>query len=355
MTKAACLPCAHYSAHSILFCDIIYFQKRGKMARILFVSQDRPEKRACGVYLIGEQYYHALSQYSEHTIYRSLALSTLELKKEIFDLNPDIVLVNYHEATVSWIDMVHLRKVFHHTLFAKIEHDFTEQKISDYYEGFEQKYQFAICLNTTLEKSNPYVFCCNRLMSDGIPDNYIDIGIPKIGYQGFGFDHKGILKIAQRVIHEFDEAIIRLHIPFSFYGDPEGHLARARIQEVEDAICNTKIKLEYSHELISSEEMVKWLSQNTVNCYFYDETNQYGVASAPDYAMAARRPIAVNDTYQLQYIHKNVPSANVLQNGNSLRKIINNEFAPFNDLYDKMKPQNVVAELDHIFNCMMSA
>ena len=101
--------------------------------------------------------------------------------------------------------------------------------------------------------------------------------------------------------------------------------------------------------------MVKWLSQNTVNCYFYDETSQYGVASAPDYAMAARRPIAVNDTYQLQYIRENVPSANIHMPDNSLKSIINNNFSPFEELYDKMKPQNVVAEIDYAIDCMLSA
>ena len=48
--------------------------------------------------------------------------------------------------------------------------------------------------------------------------------------------HKGIEKIAYQVIKEFDEAIIRLHIPNSFYVDPQGYQARARVNAVRQIV-----------------------------------------------------------------------------------------------------------------------
>jgi hypothetical protein len=103
--------------------------------------------------------------------------------------------------------------------------------------------------------------------------------------------------------------------------------------------------------MMTSEQMVAWLSENDVNCYFYHDTNDFGVASAPDYAIAARRPIAVKQTSQLRYVWQNVPES-IIDNS-SLKQIIAQGFAPFELLYNKMKVEHVVKEIDHAVSVIL--
>jgi hypothetical protein len=102
------------------------------------------------------------------------------------------------------------------------------------------------------------------------------------------------------VQEEFDEAIIRLHIPNSFYGDPNGWAAMQRVEEVKSIIRKPNIKIQHSHNLLSTNEVIDFLNENTINCYFYDYLNGAGLASSPDYALATNRPIAVTKSHQLR-------------------------------------------------------
>ena len=319
------------------------------MAKILFVSQNDLEKRACGVYLIGQRYYSAFVQYSKHAIYGSLASSMMEIISEIDAIDPDIVLVNYHILHTKWIIISVLQNMFPDIKFAKIEHDFTQDKINNYNYLHEQGYKYALCFDNTLTPNHKKVFCLNRMMAVGKPLPYHDSGITKIGYHGFAFFHKGIEDLAHYVCRNFENAVIRLHMPFSYYGDPNGMSALMMVNNVQNIIqYNKNITVEHSHELLNDNELIQWLSQNTINCYFYHPTKLYGVASAPDYAIAARRPIIVTPTEQLRYVYQNVPESNM--ENNSIQDIIANDFAPFKKLYKAMKPQNVVNEFDNIID-----
>ena len=120
------------------------------------------------------------------------------------------------------------------------------------------------------------------------------------------------------------------------------------VNNVQAIVQYKNISVECSYDLLNDDKLIQWLSQNTVNCYFYHSTKLYGAASAPDYAIAARRPIIVTPTEQLRYVYQNVPESNV--ESNSIQDIIANDFSPFEKLYEAMKPQNVVNEFDNIID-----
>jgi hypothetical protein len=175
--------------------------------------------------------------------------------------------------------------------------------------------------------------------------------IPIIGFQGFGFPHKGINRIAYKIQEEFDEAIFRLHIPCSFYGDPNGDSARQRVAEVQQIITKPGIKIEASYDFLSDEEIVKWLNNNTVNCYFYDYLENSGIASSPDYAISARRPIAINNSRMFINLHDLTPSIEIEKN--SLKQIIENGITPLLPIYEKYKPQNVVCDYENVCDILL--
>jgi hypothetical protein len=311
---------------------------------ILFVNQSKNVTQHCGVYLIGMQYSDALQTSKIHTYLRIPVNSIDQLHATITAVNPTAVIVNYHSSTMTWADVSHIKQEFASIPFIKIEHDFRQKSVDEYTPETNQGYDYAICFDQTLHHNNPRVFHINRLMAHGTFNQTITYDAPAIGYQGFGFDHKGIPLIAEQVVKEFNKAHLRFHIPNSYYGDPHGYLAQKQINEVLDIIKETEITLHFSNELMSSDKLVTWLSNNDVNCYFYHDMNDYGIASAPDYAIAAKKPIAVKQTSQLKYIWQNVPSS-IIDNS-SLKEIIKNGFTPFELLYNKMQRESVIGEFD---------
>jgi hypothetical protein len=172
--------------------------------------------------------------------------------------------------------------------------------------------------------------------------------IPIIGFQGFG---KNLDKIANQIQKEFDKAIFRLHMPFSYYGDPDGHHSRGRIREIQNIITKPGIKIEVSHDFLSDEELVQWLNKNTINCYFYDYLENSGISSSPDYAIAAMRPIAVNNSRMLVNLHNLKPSIEIEHN--SLKQIIKNGITPLIPIHEKYKNQNLIRDYENMCDVLL--
>jgi hypothetical protein len=316
------------------------------MRKILFVTQPGADEAACGVFLIGRQYLNLLKESEKFKVIKVYPNKIEDIIVEITASNPLAVIINFHPITTPWADVTEVQKKFPNIPFIKFDHDMTQESIDAYTPEKNFGFQYCISPDPTLKKTSPFVFQINRLMGDGSPINPPKKDCPWIGYQGFGFEHKGIHRIAEYAAKEFDRAILRLHIPHSIYGDPYGHLARMQVERARNIVAGTNIIVSESYHLMSSIQLVQWLSQNDVNCYFYNNNSEWGIASAPDYAIAARRPIAVTKSEQLRYVWKNVPSSIIEES--SLRSIIENEFSPYEDLYKKMSRINVLHELEYL-------
>lgn len=316
------------------------------MQKILFVTQPGGEEAACGVFLIGRQYLNLLKESEKFKTIKVAPTAIEDIAVEITASKPLAVIINFHPVTTPWANVEELQKRFSNIPFIKFDHDMTQEMIDTYTPESNHGFQYCISPDPTLIKSNPYVFQINRLMGNGSPIEQPVKDCPWIGYQGFGFEHKGIQRIAEYAVKEFNKAIIRLHIPFSTYGDPAGHLARMQVERVRDIVKDTNIIVSESYHLMSSVQLVQWLSQNDLNCYFYDDNSEWGIASAPDYAIAAQKPIAVTKSSQLRYVWKNVPSS-VIENS-SMTQIINDGFLPYENLYKKMSRENVMHELENL-------
>jgi hypothetical protein len=193
---------------------------------------------------------------------------------------------------------------------------------------------------------NDHVFITNRLLPPITTHVYEDGDKPIIGFQGFGPPHKGIARLAHKVQEEFDEAILRLHIPFGFYEDLihgyAGSNANARVQEVKSIINKPGIELQFSHDLMETDEVVDWLAHNTINCYFYDYLDGAGIASSPDYALAARRPIAMTRSHQFRNFWNIEPS--IFIEDKNIREIIAQGTAPLEKLYADYSADSVLAD-----------
>jgi hypothetical protein len=327
---------------------------------ILYVSQrtgfmDDATTSYCGIGIQGKLTSDILisGDSTKYTFLREFLDNNSSLEKAILKHSPAVIVYNYHPNTMGWVQDSVIRNKYRHIKHVMIVHCLEQTDIDNFNPNNFHGFNYIISDNSTLRGDNKHVFIVSRSLPRS-PQNMnkdrVDI-IPKIGFQGFGFSHKGIDRIAHQIQQEFDEAIFRLHIPFSLYGDKYGVEARKRIDEVKAILTKPGIKLEVSHKFLSNEEIIQWLNENTVNCYFNNYSTENGIASSPDYAIAARRPIAVNNSRMLRHLHNLTPPIEIEKT--SLRQIIHNGLAPLKPIYDRYKQENVVRDYERICDILL--
>ena len=116
---------------------------------------------------------------------------------------------------------------------------------------------------------------------------------------GFATHGKGFERLIIAVQEEFDEAIIRLHIPAGDFADTSVADLVARCREL---IRKDGIKLVTSHEFLHKTELLDFLAQNTLNCFFYDKCEGRGISSAIENALAVRKPLAITRSNMFRHV-----------------------------------------------------
>ena len=310
---------------------------------VLFVTQTLGDKAACGIGMMGALVSSVLvesKKYDFKIVYTD-DFDPVKLNFEAF--KPVAIIYNYAIGTTPWVDSAPRHEL--NVPQFKIHHDMHQALLDSFTPEAFGGFEYLIADDPTLIESER-VFLTPRLMPPYPHTPIQENEIPVIGFQGFGPIHKGIHRIAEQVQREFDEAIIRLHIPFGYYGDPQGHDARRRVQECVDIIHKSGITIKATHELLSPAEVVQLLSENTINCYFYDYLGGCGLASSPDFALAAGRPIAVTKSHQL----RNFWDLPVCIEDHSLKEIIAVGTEPLKPLYEAYSKENVILAYERIIN-----
>jgi hypothetical protein len=134
-----------------------------------------------------------------------------------------------------------------------------------------------------------------------------DFSNPIIGSFGFGSPSKGFDLIVRKVQDEFDTATIRLVIPFNEAYDQDGNCAKASADACRLAVTKPGITLEISHDFVTDDEIIQFLSKNDLNIFLYTgDTNNKGrsCSSVVDFALCADRPIAVSSSEMFRHVYK---------------------------------------------------
>lgn len=321
---------------------------------VLFVTQHMHGARAaCGIGLMGKVIGEALLDSKEYKFDLLYADDYATIEHRVKEFDPVAIIYNYAPGTTPWMDEAREnRRRLSHVKHIRIMHDMHQGIANSFNPEHNHGWEYIIADDPTV-KETKHVFVTNRILPGDPTVEYVEPEKPIIGFQGFGPPHKGIPRIAQKVLEEFDEAIIRLHIPFGYYGDPNGNDARRRVQEVMHIVKkNPKIEVVASHELLDTQQIINLLAQNTVNCYFYDYLDGCGLASSPDYALAAKRPIAVSRSHQMRNFWNIEPS--VLIENVSLKQIISNGIEPLKPLYKAYSKDSVRKDYARILSSILN-
>jgi hypothetical protein len=303
------------------------------------------EKEACGVGLYGKHWASALIDLPNCDFNVLYTDSLEETINKISELSPKIVFYMWNRIASGWMENPVIKHIFPQIKHVNICVDTcANQNIINNFspELHNGGFQYYLVCNPALV-GNERVFISTRLLAPEPTVPHVKSDLPIIGFHGFALPYKGIAKLADTINREFDECVFRLHMPQSWFLDRYGQETAQRKREIESIIKKPGISVEYSHDLLEPQDMVNWLSQNTINCYFCDSIQDSALASSTEYALAAKRPIAVTRSNYFKDFFECSPSV-IINEPHTLKEIIQNGFDPLKPLYEKYSRQSFIKD-----------
>jgi SAM-dependent methyltransferase len=267
----------------------------------LFVSH---RGQRCGVYQFGRRVFNALSRGKNINWQYLECDGAEEALSALSSIKPDIIVLNYHPATLDWAPTSCWRDygavVF--SIFHEAHQSATDRAEPSFFD-------FLLCSDPTLIPRNPIIVPVPRVTVDC---KIMEIAPPElftVGSFGFATHGKGFDRLCAQVNAEFDQARIRLNIPPH---DKENMVAReyfdAVLASCRSAVTKPGIDLVITHDFLDDSSLMQFLAGHTVNAFFYEDQDGRGISSCTDYALASSRPLAITKSSMLRHLHGINPS-----------------------------------------------
>ena len=286
----------------------------------------------CGVYQFGKDQAKALEFQKYDIVYKEIG----NLEEFNSCEKTKAVIINYHPCTMPYITRELLLSI-PQTKFILMVHD----QFIDFGREF-----FYVFPDPTKKVMEPNHFAIDRVVPSYYPNNGSSTE-NNIGSFGFGFAEKDYVNLVGLIYNEIPEASIRLHIPASTFGDPTGHGAGMVAEACRRSYPKANIYV--NHRYLYEDELIDWLGNNQLNIFTYrHDRPSSGVASVTDWAIAARRPFAVNNSPMFRHITTLYPEL-IIPN-NTLRSIISKGNGAALELCKKWDKKNLRKKFREIIN-----
>jgi len=319
--------------------------EKGKIPSIKVLIVSHKESQ-CGVYQFGRNVAEALAKSEKYSFVYAECASAKEYFSRVEYFKPSAIIYNhYHTATLPWLAKKVIRKF--KLPHIGIIHEVT-QHLAD--RADDSLFDYHIAPDPTILLKNPLVFKTGRLVHKY--ENRSDLPeVPTIGSFGFGTAGKGFEKLISTIQLEYDDAIVRLHIPFASFADSDGSSAHAIAKQCKELIVKPGIKLQLSHEFLSQEQLLDFLALNSLNAFFYDENKGRGISSVIDHALAVQRPVAITKSTMFRHIVSTSPS--ICVEDSSLQQIMENGFEPISHYRREWCEANLIWDYERIIDAVL--
>jgi hypothetical protein len=245
----------------------------------------------CGVYQMGHRIGTTLAAAGVAT-YMEIATHGAALDA-MASLRPRVAIYNWHPSTIPWApDLV---RRFTATKHVGLMHEISPENMASGADVFP----YRIVSDPSFPADGHTLFRSTRHVPRSSPPGPNN-EVMTIGSFGFAVGGKMFHAIVQAVAQEFPGARVRLRIPSAHYGDDAGALARHAADGARSVMGS--VTLEIEHDFLGEDALVRWLGGNDLNVFFYDYNPGRGISSVLDYAIAARRPIAINGSQMFRHV-----------------------------------------------------
>lgn len=294
--------------------------------KILFLNH---KKSQCGVYEIGKRIFSLLDISVTY-----LEVNSFEEYSNIINyVNPDIIIYNYVGATMPFLNPV-ITNYYSNIKHIGIIHD--SFNFIPEVEAIFDAWIVHDLTNTTPSKKK---FLTVRPIPRFVRETEIDLENISIGSHGFPVSPwKMYDVIVEWTNYNFDKATINLNLPIASFG---GTIEQAKqiANLCKSKITKPNITLNISHNYFETEkELINWLSKNTMNVYFYNDTvyNNLGVAGSADLAIAAQSSLAVNSAYMYRHLNTKLG----ICSKNNMRNFVEN-YKEVQKIYEEWSPERM--------------
>jgi len=310
---------------------------------VLIVSHK--EKR-CGIHEYGINIHRALKKSQKFQFLYVECACREDLEAAVLAANPTLVIYNYYPATMPWLT-AEITKGYHFPQLA-IMHEVTQEAADAANADF---FNYHLCPDPTLVEQNPLVFKTRRLIPSFLNTRSLP-EITTIGSFGFGFKDKGFPLLVNKVQEEFDEAVIRLHLPFNDIVDPDGsYNVLATTEACKSMVHKPGIRLEIDHEFWDQGRLFEFLASNTLNAFFYDTHKRFGISSAVEHALAVQRPLAINMCGMFRHMHG--IKEQICIEHTTLRSIVDRGIAPLVPFYNQWDEAHFIMDYERILETVI--
>ena len=216
----------------------------------------------------------------------------------------DFYVFNYHHVRMDWLQVNSIAKLPGIKITFVLETLPNNPFVHCPYDIFD-----AYCtLDPTMDVRDKRVCAFPRPLET--PQSiapYKETSIPSIGTFGFATFGKGFDLVVDAVNKEFEEAVVRINIPYSQFASRGKSLLKKQdyadyLADVCKKTAKKGIRVEVTHDYMSKKELIDWCAQNTLNCFLYNR-NQPGLSATTDQAISSGRPLAISDNETFRHIH----------------------------------------------------
>jgi hypothetical protein len=245
----------------------------------------------CGVYNYGRRLFPILKK-SKFYSFHYQEVSNID-EYQLIDMNQyKFIIYNYHELTMPWLNGETISKT---NIHIGLLHENTHNFFNYILDIASMPRPIFETIPTSIQTKTEEVLA---FLNYGIDSN-----IPIIGSFGFGFTNKGFERIVTAVNNEFDEAIIKIVMPFATFGDCYGDTARYVKGLCENNNTKPNIKIMIIHDFLEDGDMLYFLNNNTINVFLYDFMHGRGKSSTIDFALSVDRPLCISNSYMFRHIY----------------------------------------------------
>jgi len=129
---------------------------------------------------------------------------------------------------------------------------------------------------------------------------------PIISTYGFPSPEKQLHLVTQIINNEFDKAIWRMHFPVASHQGGDMPNWQYNVFKECESICKPGIKMEYSTEYFSRDDLIGWLAESDLNVFLHHPDRFYitkgALPASIDLAISAQRPIAFSDSMENRHV-----------------------------------------------------
>jgi hypothetical protein len=296
----------------------------------------------CGVYQYGKRLNDIL-QKSLDIIYIYIEIDCVNEYYKALKEYPHIkaIIYNYHQSTMSWLNNINIQKKL--------------KNIGIPHESPEHLFDIICDIDpNATEGVNRFSIprpIFNNIIANHISTNdmvnsfikYSEENVPIFGSFGFGFINKGFDKIVTLINNQYDSAIIKFIIPTAHF-DPNPQTVNIMHNMILNANTKKGIKIMILHEFLSDEDILLFLSSNTMNIFLYDIMHNRGISSTIDYALSVKKPLGISNSYMF----RNIYSDEICLYKTPIKKCLVNSINYCNKFVNQYSDQNMIDKFKYI-------